>query len=269
MTGYGREPAARPGDDGDLQAAGSPVPGSRIARPARLAETVVATIIGWVAGGEYPPGAVLPPEPELATTFGVSRTVVREAVKDLEAKGLIRVRQGKGTTVLDMAHWNLLDDAVLRAVLAHREGLKVLADLISVRVALESALVATATERITPEHVAELDVLMAELAGARDEPARYGELEDRFHRRLVEISQNLVGITVLSGIWRQLHLGDSRWADQVREAATVPEAHAQHEAILRQVKGRNPDGAAKAVRKHITASWAWVFDALATYRDGE
>lgn len=264
----GRSAALWPGDGDAPWPADSPVPANRIQRPARLAETVVAAVLGWVAGGGSPPGSVLPPEPELAATFGVSRTVVREAVKELAAKGLVRVRQGKGTTVLDMEHWNLLDDAVLRAVLAHRQGLTVLADLVRVRIALESELVAAATERITPEQVAELTGLMAELTAARDVPVRYGELEIQFHRRLVEISQNVVGVTILSGIWRQLHLGDNRWADRVRESTSLAEAHAHHETILREVARRDPAAAAEAVRAHITTSWSWVFHALATHQAG-
>lgn len=265
-AGVGR-PAAPVSAAGDRPLpTASPVPTTRIERPARLAETVVTDVIGWVVGGVSPPGSVLPPEPELAATFGVSRTVVREAVKELAAKGLVRVRQGKGTTVLDMAHWNLLDDAVLAAVLAHREGLAVLADLVRVRIALESELVAAATERVTAEQLTELAGLMAELTGARDTPTRYGELENRFHRRLVEISQNLVGATILSGIWRQLHLGEGRWADQVRESAPLAEAHAQHMDILREVTRRDPAAAATAVRNHITTSWSWVFQALEAHQ---
>src|SRR5947209_6052906 len=78
------------------------------ARPARLAIPVVAALVDRIVGGAIPPGALLPPEPVLCASFGVSRSVIREGVKMLEEKGLARARQGQGTTVAPADEWNLL-----------------------------------------------------------------------------------------------------------------------------------------------------------------
>ena len=70
-------------------------------RPTTLGVAVLQTLIDNIVGGELAPGTTLPTNPELCVAFGVSRTVVRESLKLLEEKGLIRVRQGQGTTVAE------------------------------------------------------------------------------------------------------------------------------------------------------------------------
>ncbi len=74
------------------------------------------------------PGATLPTEPLLCQTFGVSRTVVREAVKSLESMRLVRVQQGQGTTVRPLGDWDLFNPTVLSAVIRHDAELAILED---------------------------------------------------------------------------------------------------------------------------------------------
>jgi DNA-binding FadR family transcriptional regulator len=69
-------------------------------RPAgQLGDTVVTYLVDRIVGGVYPPDSALPTEPVLCEEFGVSRTVVRESVKVLEEKGLVRAAPGRGTRV--------------------------------------------------------------------------------------------------------------------------------------------------------------------------
>ncbi len=75
--------------------------------PHRLAEILGKAI----AAGEYTPGGALSPE-ALARTYGLSRTAVREALKILEAKGMINARPNLGTRVMPIANWNMLDTQV-------------------------------------------------------------------------------------------------------------------------------------------------------------
>jgi DNA-binding FadR family transcriptional regulator len=76
-------------------------------RPVRFGNVVQATLIDKIASGELAPGTTLPTEAALCEAFGVSRTVIRESFKLLEEKGLVRVRQGQGTTVELPEQWNL------------------------------------------------------------------------------------------------------------------------------------------------------------------
>src|SRR5476649_1760750 len=66
-----------------------------------------------ICSGRYMPGEVLPSEMELCERFGISRIVVREAIKSLVAKGMLVVRPKVGTTVLDPMYWNLFDPSII------------------------------------------------------------------------------------------------------------------------------------------------------------
>lgn len=91
----------------------------------------------WIISGEYAPGALLPGERELGETLGVSRTVVREAVKNLESRRLVRIEHGRGT-VVQKADGKPVADS-LRVAL--RRGAHVPEDLLEVRHSLAELLV--------------------------------------------------------------------------------------------------------------------------------
>src|SRR5947207_11401845 len=82
-------------------------------RPGRFASVVVEELARHIIGGGFPEGHLLPRLPDLCAEFGFSRTVIREGVKVLEERGLVRVEQGRGTTVQSRERWNLLDPLVI------------------------------------------------------------------------------------------------------------------------------------------------------------
>src|SRR5438270_166859 len=110
----------------------------RSSRPARLASVVVEELAGRIVGGALPEGAELPTEGALCEEFGFSRTVLREGLKLLEERGLVRVEQGRGTTVQPRDLWNLLDPTVLGIALEHDPEMTLLDNLITVRRLLEA-----------------------------------------------------------------------------------------------------------------------------------
>ena len=78
-------------------------------RPGRFASVVVEDLAREIISGTWAEGDVVPTEPALCEEFGFSRTVIREALKLLEERGLVRVEQGRGTSVQPRISWNLLD----------------------------------------------------------------------------------------------------------------------------------------------------------------
>src|ERR1700747_486988 len=82
-------------------------------RKPRVLRGIVASLARRVLSGEILPGEYLPKESALCDQYGVSRTVIREATKVLEAKGLVRSRSRVGTQVLDTKQWNMLDPDLL------------------------------------------------------------------------------------------------------------------------------------------------------------
>ncbi len=101
-----------------------------------------------ICSGRYMPGAVLPSEAELCERFGISRIVVREAIKSLVAKGMLVVRRKVGTTVLDLMHWNLFDPSII-AWRAHPAVLNqdLSRDLMELRRIVEPAAASLAAQR--------------------------------------------------------------------------------------------------------------------------
>jgi DNA-binding FadR family transcriptional regulator len=107
---------------------------------------VAEDLIDAIVSGLLPADSVLPGEQALCEDFGVSRVVVREALKALEHKGLLIIRQGQGTVVAPVTRWDLLDSTVLDARIRHDDGLGL---LVQARCALESELAGTAATRRT------------------------------------------------------------------------------------------------------------------------
>ncbi len=238
--------------------AATPSPQYRIDRPARLGSAVVSVLIDRIAGGEFPAGSALPPEPELAAEFGVSRTVVREALKGIEEKGVARIQQGKGTTVLSVGSWDVLDDEVLGALLGHDTGFSVLGDLVDVRAALESEMAALAAQRITESQLRELRSVLVLLDQACDRPEDYRRIEQRFHGLLMEASGNIIGRAIIASIVRHMQFGDHPWTRAMPRSVNLGVAHAGHHEIYRWVAEGDPAGTAEAMKAHIRTCWAWV-----------
>src|SRR6185437_6136358 len=120
-------------------------------RPARFASVIVEELAQQIISGALAEGDVLPTEPALCEEFGFSRTVVREGLKLLEERGLVRVEQGRGTTVQPRDAWNLLDPVVLRIALEYDTDLSLLDDLIVVRRELEREMARAAAKRLSDE----------------------------------------------------------------------------------------------------------------------
>src|SRR5947209_15631296 len=167
-------PGSVSGFSADIEA-GQPWP----ARPARLAIPVVEALVDRIVSGAIPAGSSLPAEPALSASFGISRSVVREAVKLLEEKGLAHARQGHGTTVTSADEWNLLDPVVLDAAIRHDETMQILDDLVEVRVSLESLMIRAAARRMSDADLEGLGQLLAEMESQIRSEEHTSELQSR------------------------------------------------------------------------------------------
>jgi DNA-binding FadR family transcriptional regulator len=142
------------------------------ARAARKADVVARDLLERVVSGELPVGSILPREAELATRYGVNRSVVREAVKLLEVHRLVLPTRRRGTEVLEPLR--SLSPDVLRAMLQRRDGgidRHVLAGLLEIRAALDAQMTTLAALRRTDADLAALRALLARLRDARDHAA--------------------------------------------------------------------------------------------------
>jgi DNA-binding FadR family transcriptional regulator len=143
-----------------------------------------------IVSGRYAPGASFPPEPLLCEELGVSRTVVREAVKSLIAKGLVSSGPKVGTKVLSADQWNWFDPDVI--TWQSKAGLtrEFLRDLQELRRVVEPAAVRMAAERATAEDLAGIEAAYAGMKKAVVEGGDYVTFDLRFHQGLLRASHN-------------------------------------------------------------------------------
>ena len=197
-----------------------------------------------IVSGRYAVGASLPPEPLLCTELGVSRTVVREAVKSLIAKGLVSTGPKVGTRVLASDAWNWFDPDVI--TWHSKAGLtpEFLRDLQDLRRVVEPAAVRLAAERATAQDISEIEAAYAGMRHAVEEGGDYVTFDLRFHQGLLKACRNRMLVQMskaLSALLRtSFEISTSR-KDGTRNSLPL------HREVLDAVIARNPARAERAI----------------------
>ena len=222
-------------------------------RPANLASALAGELVQRIVRGEYPPGSTMPPEPALCESYSVSRTVVREAVKVLQEKGLVQVRRGSGTVVNPQVMWNMLDELVLTATVAEDSGLDVLDDLVVTRRLLETDMAHVAARDIDDESLAQLQRLVDTMDTLVDDPAAYAVQDRAFHDTIMRASGNRISRAVVRALESQV-VNTARYLGEVRRDLCVA-SNRGHRNIYLRIAAHDPDGAAEAMFTHITEAW--------------
>jgi len=223
----------------------SPIMGSLDALPLRIA-TVLAREIEQ---GEYQPGSRLPTEPKMAERFGVSRNVVREAIAQLRADGMVEARQGIGAFVLAPEQ--------RAAIRIDREALKIgdnMERLFELRRILEVESAVLAAERRTETHLAAIKTALDRMSG--EERWQDGSIEADllFHRDIARATGNGYIHTFISFICEQIRqtIHYARLTNPLHDLVEVNVA--EHVRIYEMLVAGDPLGAGEAMRRHITGA---------------
>ena len=227
--------------------------GKRRWRPARLASVIVEELARRVVSGEIAEGAVLPNEPALCDEFGFSRTVVREGLKLLEERGLVRVEQGRGTTVQPRDSWNMLDPVVLRVALAHDDDMSLLDDLIAVRRLLEAEMARAAATLLTDAELAALAENLDRMARDFDDYDRFRAADNAFHAIVMKASGNEIGLTIVRAI--HAHAGVTPPLAFASSRKGLEQTVAEHRSVYEALAARDGDLAAARISEHIRSAW--------------
>lgn len=238
------------------QAAREPMP--EVKAPAagprgRMSARVIDNLVDEVVSGMLAQGQSLPIEPDLSVYYGVSRTVLREAVKAVEAMGLLSVRQGQGTSVRPIEDWNLLEPTVLAASVRHDAELSILSELVDVRAALEGAMAATTATRATEETRSHLTGLVGILHQATGSPELFRVTDAAFHKAIMVASGNRLAQAVIRNLTDEAHRSPRYMGEPTVEDRLV--SNDGHDEILDAVLRGDADGAKNAMARHITLSW--------------
>jgi DNA-binding FadR family transcriptional regulator len=161
--------------------------------PTGVARQAVDTIGRWIANDTFPPDRPIPTEPELAAALGVSRATVRDAIKVLSGKGLVRTARRYGTRVTSVADWNLLDgDVVAWHRRDHPRMQRIFAETTELRCIMEPAAAELAAERATDAQIQTIrDAAYAMHPEEGDVQALF-EADCLFHVTILEATGNQV-----------------------------------------------------------------------------
>ncbi len=197
-----------------------------------------------IVAGRYSAGAPIPAEPLLCEQLGVSRTVIREAVKSLIAKGLVSSGPKVGTRVLAPEHWNWFDPDVINW--QSKAGLtpEFLRDLQELRRVVEPAAVRMAAERATAQDIAEIESAFSGMRHAVEEGGDYVTYDLRFHQGLLRACRNRMIVHMsraLGALLRTSFEISTSLKDGPRSSLPL------HRAVLDAVIARNPIKAEQAV----------------------
>jgi GntR family transcriptional repressor for pyruvate dehydrogenase complex len=213
----------------------------QVQRSDRLSIQVANQIEELILSGILKIGEKLPPERELCEQFGVSRTVVREAVRVLEAKGLLKSQSGSGTYVRALKSLDVANS--LGMYLSTHDGISSYGDLMEVRRILEVQIAAIAAERAVEDCFVKLEAVLDQMKSAMDDPQAFAKHDLQFHVTLAHCTGNELLAAVLDP-----------FADAMYEAVLAsnlpdpPEWNLEvHRRIFERVKARDAEGAAKAM----------------------
>ncbi|GAA1018432.1 GntR family transcriptional regulator [Acrocarpospora pleiomorpha] len=199
-------------------------------------------VVNLILNGELSPGDALPAERELATRLGVSRPLVREALRSLEAVNIVESRRGAGTYVTDLSPEFLL--APLSYAFRLVRGSEI--DLFEVRRFLEPQAAAMAALHLPEDDLSELDQLLDELDAS--DQSTFPELDIAFHEWIVRRTNNRLLLSVIRGI-RDLEY------QVLAVTATSAESRllsgVEHRTIASAIRARDPERAKAAMLLHL------------------
>lgn len=226
-----------------------------------LTDKAIDRIRELVQSGELPPGAKLPPEQQLAAELGLSRNLMREAVKALAVSRVLEIRRGDGTYVTSLEPELLLSGIGSAVELLRGDTLL---ELTEVRRLFEPVATGLAAARISAEGLAEVKRHLEAMQAARDDVEELNEHDAAFHRAVIAATGNATLATLLEGIASRT-LRARIWRGLVDEDA-AGRTLAEHKAIYHALAAGDAALAQAAALIHVSTTEQWLREHLD--RDG-
>ncbi len=213
-------------------------------RKQMLYQTVKEEVKAYILRNGLKAGDPLPPEMELANQLDISRNSVREAVKALEALGIVESRPGTGLFVREFNFDAILNNMAYGMLF----DLKQMTDVLEVRLHLESGMVEKVIEKVTPEQVARLRGILDEMRRPAERGEYSAEADRAFHACLYDNVNNQLLWNVLDIFWKVLRLAQQYAA---MPSPTNPmESYVVHIPIVDALEKRDAEWMRKALRQH-------------------
>lgn len=201
-----------------------------------------------IVAGIHAPHATLPPEPALLAEFGISRTVLRDAVKSLESKGLLEARQRRGTCVTPRARWNMLDAEVLGWIVQSNADPELLIRLTEVRQIVEPGACALAAAQPDGAGLQRIEAAWQRMVDGADDADRFVAADLDFHLALLSAAGNAYLAAFGTAIAAALSVSLQRTNAAGRDNRASLPAHERIVAALRRGDG---EAAASESRRQL------------------
>lgn len=213
-----------------------------------LQQAIQEYIKDYIISHHLKRGDPLPSEGEIANQLTASRNAIREAIKTLQALGIVETRHGQGTFVGDFSLNALVAGLTFRIRLAANQDLSTVRELLEIRQMLECGLIARLTDLVTESHLAELRALVNRM----EELAARGEIfleEDRaFHEVLYRPLDNNLVIQLLQAFWEIYHIVEP----ELSLAEGQPDGTVMgHRRIIAALEARDKNAAIAAMSAHF------------------
>lgn len=213
----------------------------------KVFERVAEQIEKRILDGELRKGDRLPTERELAEQFRVSRTAVREAMKILAQKGLVDMRPGRGTIVIDGASAAMQNSIglMMKLKLGEIGGSD---SLVEFRTILEIEIAALAAARTTEKEISVMRMAIDSMDQSLNDADAFIAADNIFHEALAQATQNALIIILINSIVNLL----SEQRKQIFEVEGGPQrGQIHHRRILESIIRRDPEAARAAMRSHL------------------
>ncbi len=216
-----------------------------------LVERVVEYLRDYVARENLRPGSKLPSETKLSEALGVSRPVVREAMRSLAATGLIEMAVGKRAKILNL-DGEMIGQVIENAVLIGQVEAR---NVLEMRRGIEISMVALAAERRTDAQVVELRDIVARMANALHAGPEYSSLDLRLHLALAQAANNPLYVLLIEA-FRQVFEASMLMGMERRSSETEFETVQRlHEKIVEAVAAGDPVAARDAMTAHFDEAY--------------
>jgi len=216
-------------------------------QPAKVFEQIAEQIEKRILDGELKSGDRLPTERDLAEQFHASRTAVREAMKILAQKGLIEMRPGRGTIVIDGVH-EAMQNSIGLAMKLKLGEVGGSDNLVEVREILETEIVALAAARASEKDIAAMHEAIMVMDASLNDADNYIAADNCFHEALAQATQNTLILILVKSIVNPL----SEQRKQIFAVEGGPQrGQMHHKHILESIVKRDPEAARAAMRAHL------------------
>ncbi len=212
-----------------------------------LSKKIATQIEQAILDKKLPVGSKIPSENELCEQFGVSRTSIREAIKILNAHGLVEIKKGVGIFVKEITSDSVSDG--MKKFYEHRLGSDYKLDLIHARQVLEPGIAYYAAISRTDEDLKNLRYDIEQIEAGDNDPEQHTKYDIQFHLDLANATQNPLLVLMIKPLHKMMPDIKSQILQKVKDAHEV--GNVWHRRIYDEVEKKNPDAAKEAMLKHL------------------